>query len=506
MTIAATTQMQLPLRQWRAAVLSRLARGARFGGLYATHSGDDAQLRTLLVAGTDVDCLCAQLTPDANGAMSYQSLTPDVPAAFWYERALHDLSGIVPHGHPRLDPLLLPAEPGQLLHPRPGHHEPGRTEPEAHARASDLKGPVDMTGRGVFTLPLGPVRSGVYESIEFLIETPGEDIPHFNIRPHYKHRGIAKRFETLVVDDAMLVAERVEGIASVAHALAFAHAVETLADTDVPARAGLIRVIHAELERIANHLDVVVRLCDAAGLAIGTSRFGWHKEQCMRLVSDLCGNRFGRGVICAGGVAAPPRMGPGAIRSTIGALAARIRADRRAVMESPSFLDRVRGTGRLDPALAASHGALGPVGRGSGFDDDARLHRRYDAYAELPAFTPAASDDCDAMARLRVRWAEIDTAVDLIGAACERLGGLADEDLAVPVNAADGFATGWAESPQGEVLYGLDMRDGRVTRCFARTASLHNMVLFHDVFHGDVFTDFPFIEASFGLCYAGVAM
>jgi formate hydrogenlyase subunit 5 len=97
--------------------------------------------------------------------------------------------------------------------------------------ASDRQGPVDVTGHGVFTLPLGPVRSGVYESIEFLIETPGEDIPHFNIRPHYKHRGIAKRFERLSVGDATLVAERVEGIASVAHALAFAHAVETLADT-----------------------------------------------------------------------------------------------------------------------------------------------------------------------------------------------------------------------------------------------------------------------------------
>ena len=70
----------------------------------------------------------------------------------------------------------------------------------------------------------------------------------------------------------------------------------------------------------------------------------------------------------------------------------------------------------------------------------------------------------------------------------------------------DGFGLGWAESPQGEVLYGLEIRDSLIGRCFARSASLHNMLLFHDVFNGDVFTDFPFIEASFGLCYAGVAM
>ena len=105
-----------------------------------------------------------------------------------------------------------------------------------------------------------------------------------------------------------------------------------------------------------------------------------------------------------------------------------------------------------------------------------------------------------------MRWNEIDTAVELIEHACDRLSGAVDQDLAVPVQTVDGFATGWAESPQGEVLYGLELRDGHVGRCFARTASLHNLVLFHDVFTGDIFTDFPFIEASFGLCYAGVVM
>ena len=52
-----------------------------------------------------------------------------------------------------------------------------------------------MTGPGLFTIPHGPVRSGVMESIEYLVETPGEDIPHLNMRVFYKHRGIEKRFE-----------------------------------------------------------------------------------------------------------------------------------------------------------------------------------------------------------------------------------------------------------------------------------------------------------------------
>jgi len=74
------------------------------------------------------------------------------------------------------------------------------------------------------------------------------------------------------------------------------------------------------------------------------------------------------------------------------------------------------------------------------------------------------------------------------------------------VPAVDGIALGWAVAPQGEVLYSLEVRDSLIGRCFARSASLHNLLLFHDVFNGDVFTDFPFIEPSFGLSYAGVAM
>ena len=506
MTFATTTEaVDLPLDRWRAQVVEHVAAGYRFAGVYASHDAETAQLHALLVGVGWVSCLRTRLTPGPDDSLSYLALTPDVPAAFWYERALHDLSGVVPIGHPRLDPLLLARQPGQPT-PRPGYVDRAALDRHIHSSATEQHGPVDVGGGGVFTLPLGPVRSGVYESIEFLIETPGEDIPHLNIRPHYKHRGIAKRFETLSVTDGILVAERVEGISSVAHALAFAHAVENLAGTTPPRRARLIRVIHAELERIANHLDVVTRLCDAAGIAVPFARFGWHKECIMRLISASCGNRFGRSVVRVGGIGAAPRIQPAEISPQLAVIIRRIRRDRDALMVDASFLDRLRGTGHLDSSLATSHGALGPVGRASGCDDDAR-RRPYDGYTELPVVDDAAVDDQgDALARLRVRWGEIDIAADLIRRACDRLSPIADTAIAAPVEVVDGFALGWAEAAQGEVLYALEVRDGVIRRCFARSASLHNMLLFHDVFGGDVFTDFPFIEASFGLCYAGVAM
>lgn len=506
MTSTTTTDaVDLPLERWRAQVIEHVAAGYRFAGVYASHDETAAQLHALLVGGSWVSCLRTRLTADPDGSTSYPALTPDVPVAFWYERALHDLSGVVPTGHPRLDPLLLARQPGQPS-PRPGYINHATLDQHIHSSATEPRGPVDVGGGGVFTLPLGPVRSGVYESIEFLIETPGEDIPHLNIRPHYKHRGIAKRFEALAVSDGILVAERVEGISSVAHALAFAHAAEGLSGVTPPRRARLVRVIHAELERIANHLDVVTRLCDAAGIAVPLARFGWHKECVMRLVSALCGNRFGRSVVRVGGIRAQPRLEPAEISAQLAVILHRIRHDRDKLMVEASFLDRLRGTGHLDPALAASHGALGPVGRGSGCDDDARK-RPYDGYTELPVVDGAVIDDRgDALARLRVRWGEIDIAAELIRRACDRLSSISDGAIVAPVEVVDGFSLGWAEASQGEVLYGLEIWDGAIRRCFARSASLHNMLLFHDVFGGDIFTDFPFIEASFGLCYAGVAM
>jgi Ni,Fe-hydrogenase III large subunit len=305
----------------------------------------------------------------------------------------------------------------------------------------------------------------------------------------------------------VLVAERVEGIASVAHALAFAHTVEIPGDIPIPPAAALVRVLHAELERIANHLDVLGKLCDAAGLAVAAARFGLHKEHLLRLIGALCGSRFGRGVVVPGGVTALPRMPAAAITSELERCRHGIDGDIRALLDTSSFLDRVRTAGVLDGDLARSHGALGPVGRGSGCGEDCRVSRPYDAYRRLGAVPVAVRDAGDAQARMQVRVEEIATAFVLADRAVGHLEDCDTERLRVPVRPQAGQSVGWAEAPQGEVLYLLETDDdGRIVYCAPRSASFHNLVLFPATFRGDILTDFPFIEASFGLSIAGVVM
>jgi formate hydrogenlyase subunit 5 len=405
-------------------------------------------------------------------------VTAHVGAAFWYEREIQDMFGLVPVGHPRPEPLTLPLPEGSPDHPCPG-------DPALPARVIDPDPrvlPRHVMGPGLFTIPHGPVRSGVMESIEYLVETPGEDIPHLNMRVFYKHRGIEKRFEQLTPADGVL-----PGAA-------------------VPPPARLVRMLHAELERIAGYLDVVTRLADAAGLAVATTRFAWHKEQALRLVSRLCGSRWGRGVVVPGGIGALPQLPPGDLAAAAARLEKAITADYGLLMRTSSFLDRLRGTGPLRAERAAGHGALGPVGRASGFTDDSRFTRPYDGYARLSPPRLPQRRSGDAMARLQVRLDELAYSFRCIEHVAGALPDLASQPVRAGCGPAEGRAAGWAEAPHGEVLYDVQLSGGRITRCRPRSASFHNLVLMHEVFTGDILTDFPFIEASFGLSAAGVAL
>jgi len=476
MTITSTEPTAAALRE---ALDARIARGGRFAGVFAAQRIGGITLSAYVAGPDGIDTLEAPLP---RGAAAYPALTSVIGAAFWYERVIHDETGVVPQGHPRLAPLIAPGSP------------------EDHAL------PRHVAGYGMFTIPHGPVRSGVFESMEYLVETPGEAIPHLNMRIFYKHRGIAARFTGMTVTDGVLLAERAEGVASVAHALAYCHAVEAIVGCEVPVEAALVRVVHAELERIANHLDVALRLADAAGLAVATARFALHKERTMRLVSQLCGSRFGRGVVVPGGVSAFPRKRPEEILAAIGPIEKQVTADAETLIGTSSFLDRLRGTGPLTSARAREHGALGPIGKASGYADDARLARPYDAYPLLAAAPAGQHSAGDATARLRVRLEETAEAFRLIRQALIDFPERSRPTPHAPCDPLDGRATGWAEAPQGEVLYDVTIDAGRIARCQPRSASFHNLVLMHEVFAGDILTDFPFIEASFGLSVAGAAL
>jgi formate hydrogenlyase subunit 5 len=377
----------------------------------------------------------------------------------------------------------------------------GATEPSLTAPDPDR---LDRRVRGLdaFVIPYGPVRSGIFEAIQFQVESGGEDVPRIQTRPFFKHRGREQRFAGLRPDDGVHVAERVAGIASVAYASAFSQAIERAAGVAPPPRAERWRAVYAELERMACHLDVIAKEAETTALYVGQARFQILKEQVVRLRARLTGSRFARGAVAPGGVRFEGMMALDKILRWVDAFERDLRRDRRLFRGTASMTDRLIGAGRLERSLVEEYCAVGPLARGSGVSTDARHERPYGDYQRL-GLQVITERDGDAMARVNVRFGELLESLRLLRQSIDHLrrndGAL---DTPIPTDAS-GAAFGWVEAPQGELAIWVELRDGLIHRVHIASPSLRNWALFDHAFPRDVLTDFAFIEHSFGLTPAG---
>ena len=461
---------------------------ARLGGrlmmLFVTGEPDASELCAVVRCDRRVVRFRSWLT----GA-SYRAVTPQVPAAHWFEREIHDLTGVVPDGHPRLEPLV--------------RHEPDLGEitlgDPSDVRA-EHRGADRLSGPGIFVIPYGPVRSGVFESSQYLVQTGGEDVAYCAQRLFFKRRGAERRICEVPLELAVLVAERVSGTSTVAHALAFSHAVEALADAEVPARGRAIRRALAEIERLYNHLEVTVRECEDASLSVAQAQFAALKERLHRLAGAITGNRFLRGAVVPGGTRIDlDAQAVSLIGDTLRDWQADFGRALAVLLKTDSFLDRLVSAGPLSERDAREFGCVGPVARGSGVDIDTRRDLPYDGYQE---FSAARHADGDAMARMEVRFDEVDSSLALIREGLDRMapGPISNQPRALVHESA----LGAAESARGETLYWLEANGPRALRfCKLRAASFVNYGVFNRVFDSQVLTDFAFVEHSLGLSAAG---
>ncbi len=155
----------------------------------------------------------------------FATLTHKIPSANWYEREIQDLFGLVPVGHP---------DPRHLIHFEdwPSGLYPLRKDFDIRTKPERVKGEYiyrRVEGEGVYEIPVGPVHAGVIEPGHFRFSVAGEPILNLEIRHFYTHKGVEKLFETMSIDKAVFLAERISGDNSAAHAVAFCQAVEKIA-------------------------------------------------------------------------------------------------------------------------------------------------------------------------------------------------------------------------------------------------------------------------------------
>jgi len=446
--------------------------GARFITLLLAELPQPSLLAALALRG---DLVVLRAPTGGAQPVRYGSIGAQWPAARWAEQELVEREGVAPIGFEADRRLTLPD--ADLIDRR-------------------------LAGLDVFALPYGPVRSGVFEAIQFLIETGGENMPALQTRPFFKHRGMESRFAGLTPDAAVCVAERVAGIASVAYACAFSHAVERALGVAPSASAERWRAVHAELERIACHLDVIAKQAETTALSVGQARFQILKEQVMRMRARLSGSRFARGVICPGGVRCDGAVELDELLATVDALERDLRRDRRLFTATASMTDRLIGSGRVPRTLVEEYSAVGPLARGSGVSTDARHERPYGDYQRL-GVRVVTWPEGDAMARINVRFGELVESLRLLRGSIDQLRRQNGELCAPLPRSRSGSAFGWVEAPQGELVIWVEIRRGILGNVHIASPSLRNWALFDHAFPKDVLTDFAFIEHSFGLTPAG---
>ena len=319
----------------------------------------------------------------------------------------------------------------------------------------------------------------------------------------YVHKGIEGLMAGASVERGAALAGRTSGDSTVAYALAFAHAVESALQIDVPSRAVFLRAIMAELERIANHFGDIGAICNDASFSLLYIECGMLRERTLRAAQAAFGHRLMMDRIVPGGVAHD--IAPGgekALRELIATVRGRFPELLEIYDSTATLQDRTVTTGYLAPTLARAFGAGGYVGRASGRAFDARKAIAYAPYGELKFEVPVR-DDGDVNARLWIRAREIEQSLKLIE---QSLGRLPQGKLAAPLRrpgkASEGL--GLTEAFRGDVLVSVRLgKDGAIERCHLRDPSWFQWPLLEVAVEGNIVADFPLCNKSFNCSYSG---
>ena len=445
----------------------------------------------------DVFVVASAFVPEAD--RTFPSLATRSYLASRFEREIFDLFGLSPAGHPDLRRLPLHQFWPDDYHPllkdcivRTGFVDRGTPYPFRK-----------VEGEGVHEITVGPVHAGIIEPGHFRFSVEGETIINLESRLYFVHKGIEKLFETMTHTAAVELAERISGDSSIAHAMAFCQAIESLAAVTIPSRAAYLRVVLLELERLYNHIADVGAICTDTGFAFANAHAMRLREDVMRLNARLVGHRLLRGALAPGGVRCD--FSPAQVRD-VRVSVARIIADFDEVVEiainNSSVLDRLHGTGQLTEKTARDMQVTGVAARASGIDADARRDHPFAAYGEMEIEVPVF-DSGDVWARMMVRIEEAHEAINLITRALDNLpeGKIIEPISELPAGTAGfGLVEGW-RGPIWHCVVAGD--DNLLARVKVKDPSFGNWPALNYAILKNIVPDFPLVNKSFNLSYAG---
>ncbi len=368
---------------------------------------------------------------------------------------------------------------------------------------------------------MGPQHPSTHGVLRLVLRTDGELVSE--ITPHigYLHRCAEKIGENLTPRQWIPYTDRMDYLAGMNMNLGWSLCVEKLLQHQVPEKARHLRVIIAELCRIASHLVGM----GAYGLDLGTfSPFLYafrEREKILDLFEEACGARLTYSYITPGGATADlPRGWLDRCDAFLEQLIPVIDECHALLTTNAIFIKRTCGVGVLPAETAISYGCTGPVLRGSGVDYDlrrdgeVRCTEMYEGYAfeiivekngsypkdhDYPA-TPRDAVLGDSWHRFYVRMLEVIQSIDLVRQAMDYYR-TARGDWGTPIKLTAKLPKGEAyletECPRGQMGFFV-VSDGSSIpwRVRARSSSFCNLSVCSEICRGAPLADIPAIVGS----------
>ena len=368
-------------------------------------------------------------------------------------------------------------------------------------------------------LSMGPQHPSTHGVLQIMLEIEGESVIKAECEIGYLHTVIEKNMENLFWAHGQTNAERMDYLAPSSNALCYVLGVEQLLGItgQIPERAKHIRVLNAELTRIASHCVWL----GTHGIDLGAISVFFYcfdlRENILDLQEAAGGARMHPNYLRVGGVNGDLPAGYlERVDALIAKFPGRLKELRGLLQANPIFQDRTIDVGILSAEEAVAWSVTGPALRGSGVAYDVRKAFPYSGYEQYEFNVPTRTEG-DAYARFLVRLDEMEESIKIIAQAREKLrtpGPWAIDDpkifpppketIALSMEAlihhfkivSEGFRVPpgdvyqSVEGPRGELGYYLVSNgENRPYRVRTRPASLYNLQALKGIAPGNLIAD-----------------
>jgi len=352
-------------------------------------------------------------------------------------------------------------------------------------------------------LNMGPQHPSTHGVLRLKIHTDGEIVTKVDPIIGYLHRCFEKHCEYLSYEQVIPYTDRCDYLASMHMNHSYVLAVEKMLDIEIPDRVEYIRVIMAELQRIASHLLAL----GTFGLDIGgITPFTWmirDRERILDLFEYVCGARLLYNYIWVGGLSHDlPKNFITKTHSFLDYFVPKIDEFDTILTNNKIFIERTADVGILPSDIAINYGATGPVLRGSGVNWDLRKNESYSIYNKFDFNAVVGSGKMgtigDSWDRYYVRMTEMRESVKILRQALEQVPkGDVNEAKPKKIRPKAGEVYSRYESARGEVGYYI-ISDGKPkpVRIKMRSPAFCNLSILSEISEGWMLSDLIAILGS----------